>query len=269
MWGVRDLTVRFGDVTALSGVDLEAVPGELVAVVGGDGAGKTTLLRTLAGAIQPESGTVDGPPLSELGFMPTSAGTWLDLSVEENIAFVAAAQHVTGATLKERREALLRGAGLVGAEGRLSRELSGGMRQKLAFSLAMLHRPPLLILDEPSTGVDPVSRVDLWRMIAQAAADGAAVVMATTYLDEAERASQVLVLDGGRVLLQGTPAEVLASVPGHVVTSDDPADRSRAWRRGARYRVWSPDAPPPGQARVDDMEDAVVAAALAKGESRA
>lgn len=265
-WGARDLHVTYGAREALRGVTLEAIPGEVAAVVGGDGAGKTTLLRSLAGAVRPSSGTVDSPPLTQLGFMPTASGTWLDLTVDENIDFVGAAQGVTGPTLQSRREELLAGAGLSQARGRLSRHLSGGMRQKLAFSLAMIHRPQLLILDEPSTGVDPVSRVDLWRMIATAAADGAAVIMATTYLDEAERAAHVLVLDEGETLLSGTPAEVLAGMPGHVTTVAVPTDRSRAWRRGRVYREWSPEPPPPGTASVADLEDAVVGAALAKAE---
>ena len=265
-WGARDLHVTYGATEALRGVSLDAVAGEVAAVVGGDGAGKTTLLRALAGAVRPSSGTVDAPSLNHLGFMPTASGTWLDLTVDENIDFVAAAQGVTGPTLRSRRERLLAGAGLEQARGRLSRHLSGGMRQKLAFSLAMLHEPQLLILDEPSTGVDPVSRVDLWRMIATAAADGAAIVMATTYLDEAERAAHVLVLDEGETLLSGTPAEVLAGMPGHVTTVTAPVDRARAWRRGRVYREWSPEPPAPGTESVADLEDAVVGAALAKAE---
>ncbi|WP_062466108.1 ABC transporter ATP-binding protein [Demequina maris] len=265
-WGVTGLTVERGGHVSLADVSVSVDPGEIVAVVGGDGAGKTTLLRTLAGAIRPTAGEVSAPPLERIGFMPTAAGVWRDLSVDENIAFVAAAHGLSGTVLEERRAALLQGAGLEGATTRLAGNLSGGMRQKLAFSLAMLHRPDLLILDEPSTGVDPVSRVDLWRMVSLAASQGAAVVMATTYLDEAERAHRVLVLNGGSVLLDGTPAEVLDGVPGHVVAADAPGEPARTWRRGRRYRVWSPEDPPAGVARVADIEDAVVAAAIAKGD---
>ncbi|SEJ63683.1 ABC transporter ATP-binding protein [Demequina mangrovi] len=264
-WGAHGLTVERGGRAALANVTLTVAPGEIVAVVGGDGAGKTTLLRTLAGAIAPTAGEVATPALERIGFMPTAAGVWRDLSVDENIAFVAAAHGIAGATLEERRAALLAGAGLEHATERLARNLSGGMRQKLAFSLAMLHRPDLLILDEPSTGVDPVSRVDLWRMVSLAASQGAAVVMATTYLDEAERAHRVTVLDAGEVLLEGAPADVLAGIPGHVVAADAPGDPARTWRRGRGYRIWSPEEPPEGEPRVADIEDAVVAAAIAKG----
>lgn len=263
-WSVTDLSVTYGDVQALTSVSLVTQPGEVVAVVGGDGAGKTTLLRALAGAVAPTAGTVHAAHVRDLGFMPTAAGTWLDLSVDENVEFVAAAHGIRGAVLEARRAELLGAAGLTEARQRLSRHLSGGMRQKLAFSLAMIHRPQLLILDEPSTGVDPVSRVELWRMIAEAAAHGASVVMATTYLDEAERAAHVTVLDAGEVLLAGTPEQVLRSMPGHVTATDAPAARDRSWRRGRTYREWSPTAAPAGRVNVQDLEDAVVGAALAK-----
>ncbi len=266
---LADVTVRYGHHVALTGASLEALPGQVRAVVGGDGAGKTTMLRTLAGAIRPDEGEVETVPLTRLGFMPTAAGVWRDLTVDQNIDFIAASQGIAGTTLKERRAQLLEGAGLTDARGRLAGALSGGMRQKLAFSLAMLHRPELVILDEPSTGVDPVSRVDLWRMISQAAADGAAIVMSTTYLDEAERAAHVTVLDAGEPLLTGTPAEVLASVPGHVTIDDQQGDRGLSWRRGHRYHHWHRHDPAAGVPRVADMEDAVVAASLAKEVARA
>lgn len=263
-WGLDSVTVRYGRHVALDQVTLQATRGEVRALVGGDGAGKTTALRALAGALRPAEGEVRAPSLARIGFMPTAAGVWRDLSVDENIAFAGAVYGVRGATLRERRAALLEGSGLAGATARLAGALSGGMRQKLAFSLAMLHRPELLILDEPSTGVDPVSRIDLWRMISQAAADGAAVVMATTYLDEADRASHVLALDAGRVLIEGTPAQVRAAVPGHVATTETPTELAYAWRRGASWRQWSPDSPASGEAPVADLEDAMVAAAFAK-----
>ena len=207
--------------------------------------------------------------MRQIGFMPTQAGVWRDLTVDENIAFVASAQGVKGADLTQRRAELLEATGLTQATDRLAGALSGGMRQKLAFSLAMLHRPPMLLLDEPSTGVDPVSRVDLWRMIAQAAADGAAIAMATTYLDEADRASTVVVLDAGEVLLAGTPAAVLGSIPGHVRSSATRGEGAHTWRRGQQYREWLPGDPPAGTPRAADLEDAVVGAALAKEAAHA
>ena len=268
-WGARDLTVRYGSVTALDGVTVDVIPGEVVALVGGDGAGKTTLLRAIAGAVRPASGAVDSPGVRKIGFMPTQAGVWRDLTVDENIAFVGASQGVRGADLAQRRTELLEATGLTAATDRLAGDLSGGMRQKLAFSLAMLHRPPLLLLDEPSTGVDPVSRVDLWRMIAAAAAGGAAIAMATTYLDEADRAARVVVLDSGEVLLRGEPGAILERVPGHVRTTPTRAAGTATWRRGHEFREWVPEDPPPGTARAADLEDAVVAASLAKEAAHA
>jgi ABC-2 type transport system ATP-binding protein len=265
-WGAYEATVDFGPTRALDAVTLRAVPGQVAVVVGGDGAGKTTLLRTLVGRIRPAAGTVRAPATVERGFMPTGAsGVWQDLTVEENIAFVAAAHHLTGDALARRRHRLLEAAGLEEATGRLAGALSGGMRQKLAFCLAILHQPRLLVLDEPSTGVDPVSRVDLWRLISRAAADGAAVVMATTYLDEAERASTCLVLDDGRPIATGTPAQVLAAAPGTLTTGDRPAGpRELSWRRGRATRSWHPGPPAPGERPITpDMEDTVIALTLA------
>jgi ABC-2 type transport system ATP-binding protein len=140
------------------------------------------------------------------------------------------------------------------------------MRQKLGVVLAMLPAPDLLILDEPTTGVDPVSRSEVWRLIGAAAAGGAAVVLATAYLDEAERATTLLVLHEGRTLLAGTPEEVTAATPGAVVDTAAPTDRERAWPRGARWRQWLPGGSP--DAAPADLEDAVIVAMLGAGAAR-
>ena len=269
-WGLRGCTVRFGGrhggVTALHAVDLAVPRGEVTAVVGGDGAGKTTLLRTLAGRVVPREGRVDAPERGRIGFMPTTAGVWRDLSVDENVEFVGRAYRMSGAGLARRRSELLGRAGLLDAGDRLGGHLSGGMRQKLGFCLAMVHEPDLLILDEPSTGVDPVSRVELWRMITEVAAQGRAVLMATTYLDEAERASSVLVLDEGHALYQGRPDEIDAAVPGAVVTfADAPRGDVPSWRRGRERRAWY-GTPPAGATVLEpDLEDAVIALTIARG----
>ena len=212
-WGVSGLTVRYGRRTALDDVTLDVPAGAVTAVIGGDGAGKTTLLRALAGVARPTAGTVRSPARRRIGYVAGASGLYDDLSVAENVAFVAAAYGVRGAELEARLAELLERTGLDGIGDRLAGRLSGGMRQKLAFALAMLHRPELLILDEPTTGVDPVSRVELWRLIAGAAAGGAGVVVSTTYLDEAERAASVLLLDAGRVIAAGPPEAVAAALP--------------------------------------------------------
>jgi ABC-2 type transport system ATP-binding protein len=203
-WGVDGVTVRRGGQVVLDDITLAVPAGEVTTVVGGDGAGKTTLLRVLLGSVLPDTGSVRRPAREATGSMPSTSGVWGDLSVAENVDLVAGAYGLGLAEGRARAAGLLEAAGLTSARDRLGRQLSGGMRQKLGFCLAMLHSPGLLVLDEPSTGVDPVSRVELWRMLSRAAAEGAAVLVATTYLDEAERASCVLVLDQGAAVA-GSP----------------------------------------------------------------
>jgi len=241
-WGVSGLTVRYGRRTALHDVTLDAPAGAVSAVIGGDGAGKTTLLRALAGVVRPAAGTVRSPARRRIGYVAGASGLYDDLTVAENVAFVAAAYGVRGAELEARLAELLERTGLDGIGDRLAGRLSGGMRQKLAFALAMLHRPELLILDEPTTGVDPVSRVDLWRLIAGAAAGGAGVVVSTTYLDEADRAAWVLLLDAGRVIAAGPPEAVAAALP-------PAAPRSREAAPGSRGLAHASAPPPQASAR--------------------
>ncbi|MGZ8600314.1 MAG: ABC transporter ATP-binding protein [Actinomycetota bacterium] len=267
-WGVQDLTVRFGRHVALEGISLDARLGDVTGVVGGDGAGKTTLLRCLVGALAPTAGIVRRPDVRRVGYLASSSGTYPDLSVEENLAFSATAYGVPVAEARERVAEYLERTGLAAARTRLAGDLSGGMRQKLGVIRAMLHRPELLVLDEPTTGVDPVSRADLWWLIARAAAEGAAVVLATAYLDEAERAAWLLALDDGRVLAEGTADEIAAGVPGSIRTASErpPGEEGRrSWRRGATWRVWSPErSGEQGGAVRPDLNDAVTVAALAR-----
>ena len=270
-WGVRGLSVRYGGRTALVDVSFEVAPRSVAAVVGGDGAGKTSLLRALAGTVQPTAGTVSRPDDRPIGYVSAGSGVWEDLTADENLDFAGRAYGLGAGRLRSRKAALLERTELAAAHDRLAGQLSGGMRQKLALAMALLHEPELLVLDEPTTGVDPVSRVELWRLVAGAAAGGAAVALATTYLDEAERAATVLVLDQGRALLTGTPDEVLAAVPGRVLEASARPGGIPAWRRGARWRAWSPDGSPlPGATEVaPDLEDAVVVAQLARELGRA
>jgi ABC-type multidrug transport system ATPase subunit len=270
-WGTGQASVRFGHRLALDRVSFRVEPGQVSAVVGGDGAGRTTLLRCLAGALAPSSGEVRRPAPSRIGYLSAGSGTYPDLTVAENLAFRADVYRLPAAQARERGAELLGRAGLTQAAGRLAGHLSGGMRQKLGVIAAMLHRPGLLVLDEPTTGVDPVSRVDLWWLIARAAADGAAVVLATSYLDEAERAFGVLALDAGSELASGTPDQIVAAMPGALAVSDlrpDGEAGRRAWRREGRWRVWDPDGSPHGQAVQPDLQDAVTVAILARDLAR-
>jgi ABC-2 type transport system ATP-binding protein len=271
-WGTHDVSVRYGRRLALDQVTFRALPGQVSAVVGGDGAGRTTLLRCLSGAIGPGGGTVLRPARIQTGYLAAGSGTYPDLTVAENLAFRAAAYRIPAAVAGPRIRAYLDRAGLLAARDRLAGQLSGGMRQKLGVIAAMLHEPALLVLDEPTTGVDPVSRADLWSLITQAAAGGAAVVFATSYLDEAERAAHVLVLAEGRELAAGSPEQIAAAMPGRLVAAatrpPGPAG-TRSWRRNGRWRVWMPDGagdvPGTGAEPVrPDLQDAVTVAILAR-----
>jgi ABC-2 type transport system ATP-binding protein len=263
-WGVEDLAVSFGAVRALEDVTLDIPDGQITAVVGGDGAGKSTLLRVMAGLVRPGRGTVRRPEHTRLGYLPTRAGGFRDLTVAENLEFVAAAARLRSSGT--RAAELLERTGLAPFQKRLARDLSGGMRQKLGVIMAMLPAPALLVLDEPTTGVDPVSRSDLWRLLALAAADGTAVLVSSAYLDEAERTAWVLVLQDGRPLVAGPPAEVVTALPGAVVEVESPTDPQLAWRHGPRWREWRPAGDPAGVA--PDLEDVVIVASLAAGAGR-
>jgi ABC-2 type transport system ATP-binding protein len=270
-YGVRSGVVWFGATLALDDVSLIVEPGSVVAVVGGDGAGKTTLLRSLVGKVRLERGEVDAPPPEAIGYLPATAGSWLSLTVAQNMDFVGGIYGLSGQELVSRRDELLERASLSSSADRLASQLSGGMRRKLGFSMAMVHDPPLLVLDEPSTGIDPVSRVDLWRLVSEAAAAGAAVVMSTTYLDEAERAASLLALDGGRTLANGTLADVLASFNGTITRISTPHRRAWAWRRGREYHeYWPTDtAVPSGAVTVTpDLEDVVITMSMLKRRER-
>jgi ABC-2 type transport system ATP-binding protein len=267
-FGADGVWVRYGDTVALADVSLSVPRGQVTAVVGGDGAGKTSLLRCLAGVQRPDAGEVRRPASQYVGYLPASSGLYPDLTVAENLTFRATAYRMSAATAAQRTADLTARAGLSGARNRLAGQLSGGMRQKLGVIAALLHRPELLVLDEPSTGVDPVSRSSLWSLIASAAADGAAVVLATTYIDDAQRASSVLVLDAAHQLTAGRPDEIVAAMPGSlVVAAERPAGAAglRAWRRGTSWRVWAPPGTSvAGESVEADLQDAVTVAALVR-----
>ena len=239
-WSVHHVGAHYGDTVALSDVSLEITPGDTHAVIGGDGAGKSTLLKVLVGLDVGQTGDVDLPAQDRVGYLPSAGGVFGDLTVVENLEFVAAAHHLRG--WRPWADELLERAAIGAFTDRLAGHLSGGQRRKLAGCLALLPRPDLIVLDEVTTGVDPVSRMELWRLVTRAAADGAAIVASTTYLDEAERADTVLLLHLGRVLAAGPPGGIVDGVPGAVVDLDAPDDVHTAWRAGRRWRQWQPDA---------------------------
>jgi ABC-2 type transport system ATP-binding protein len=265
-WGTRSLRVRFGTATALDGVDLTVAPGAVHAVIGGDGSGKSTLLRVLAGVRVPYEGQVSRPPAGQVGFVSTSGGTFPDLTVAENIEFVADAYRLRD--WRDRADELLERAGIGGFRDRLAGQLSGGQRRKLAGTMALLPQPRMLVLDEVTTGVDPLSRMELWRMVSAAAAAGTAVVAATTYLDEAERSGSVVLLHQGRVIAEGSPRSIVEGLPGGVVETGEPDDPDRAWRHGPRWRQWCPDGDRDRRVEVSLEEAAIIAELHAEATAR-
>lgn len=261
------VTVTYGSNTALENVSIALVGGQIHGVIGGDGAGKSTLLKVLAGLDVGQTGAVHVPPANRIGYVPSTGGIFGDLTVDENMEFVASAYDLRG---WETRASMLLDRAAIGRFGkRIAKQMSGGERRKLAGCLALLHEPELLVLDEVTTGVDPVSRMELWRLVAGSAADGAAVVVATTYIDEAERMASALLLDRGRVRASGPPAEIVSTTNGSIVMLDVPTDPARAWRSGRRWRQWSPDEidAPAGVPAELGLEDAAIIRELEAGEN--
>jgi ABC-2 type transport system ATP-binding protein len=266
-WGVDGVSVRFGSTLALYEVSLDLEPGELAIVVGADGAGKTTLCRTIVGLDDVESGSVRRP--ARMGFQPESSGVWGDLTVIENLEFVAGAYGLEPAHARTMITDLLEVTTLDSARHRLGHQLSGGMRQKLGVAMAVLSEPELLVLDEPTTGLDPVSRLELWSFITLSTRGGRAVVVTTTYFDEAMRGNKVLALDEGEVLAAGSVDDVVAAMPGRLFETDRPHG-ANSWHRGGSWRVWSSDGSPvPNSTPTDpDLADVVTVAALAREARR-
>ena len=260
----RGIGVSYGHTHALTDVDVEVGAGSIVAVVGGDGAGKSTLLRALVREIPVDTGTVVAPGKREIGFLPDGPGSWAALTVRQNLEFVGGTYGLAGEGLALRCTDMIARAGLTHASDRPAAALSGGMRRKLGVAMAMIHRPSFIVLDEPTTGVDPVSRVDMWRMVSQAAAEGAGVILATTYLDEAERAGELLVLDDGHTLVHGAFDDVRAGFPGTITVDEVPARTPWSWRRGrARHEYWPPGTDPGPRNHIEpDLEDIVIALSL-------
>ena len=265
-WGLEDARVQYRRIPALDDVDVEVQPGEITAVVGGDGAGKSTVAKALVGLVALESGWVRRPDTRQIGYQSESSGVWRDLTVIENLNFVASAHRLTRPERSRKIDAILEVTRLGSARDRLAADLSGGMRQKLGVAMALLPEPALLVLDEPTTGLDPVSRTELWSVVARSAVEGAAVLTTTTYLDEAERGSEVVALDQGRVLARGTLDEVRAQMPGIVATAADGFEHPYKWRRGGDWRAWFPDGVvPPGASPIDpDLTDLITVAAFAR-----
>lgn len=217
----------FGDTLAIADLDLEVDEGAVFGLVGPDGAGKSTLIRMLATVLRPDAGearvfghsvrTQAGQVTPRIGYMSQRFSMYPDLSVAENLDFFATIRGVSKADRRSRAASLLEGMGLAEFTTRQAQHLSGGMKQKLMLATTLMHEPDLLLLDEPTTGVDPVSRREFWRILAGLHRAGKTVLVATPYMDEAERCTHIAFLDSGRIKQSGTPDEIKARVPGRLV----------------------------------------------------
>jgi len=220
-----ELSVRYGSTEAVRGISFSLKAGEVVGLIGPDGAGKTSTLRVLAGLRRAD----DGQALSfgadswkgrrdlhrRLGYLAQGFALYTDLTVDENIQFFA--QMYGTPAWKDRRNEVLGQVGLKEFRARLAGRLSGGMKQKLALACTLIHSPEVLLLDEPTTGVDPVTRREFWRLLAELVAGGLSLLVATPYLDEAERCTRVLLMHEGAILADAPPQEIPALMPGVIV----------------------------------------------------
>lgn len=223
----RALTKVFGRLTALASLDLDVGEGEVFGLVGPDGAGKTTTMRLLTGLLDPTSGdawvaghhTVNETEAikDQIGYMSQRFGLYPDLTVLENIHFYADIYGVPSRGRAEAIDRLLAFSSLTPFKKRLAGNLSGGMKQKLGLACALIHTPKVLFLDEPTNGVDPVSRRDFWRILYQLLREGVTIFVSTAYLDEAERCSRVALIHQGKLLAVGTPQEVKRLMPGAIL----------------------------------------------------
>ena len=221
----RDLVVRYGGLEAVRGVSFAVSEGEVVGLIGPDGAGKTSSLRVLGGLRRADSGTASAfgddcwqarrALHTRLGYLAQRFALYSDLTVDENIQFFALMYGVP--EWRKRRSELLELVGLAPFHNRLADRLSGGMKQKLALACTLIHSPRALLLDEPTTGVDPVTRREFWRLLADLVGEGLTLLVATPYLDEAERCTRVLLMHEGVILADARPREIPSLMPGTVV----------------------------------------------------
>ena len=219
------LVVRYGDHEAVQGISLQVMSGEVLGLIGPDGAGKTSTLRVLGGLLRADDGAATAFGTHcwrerrrlhiRLGYLAQRFALYGDLTVDENIQFFALMYGVPD--WRRRRRELLELVGLAPFHERLADRLSGGMKQKLALACTLIHSPDALLLDEPTTGVDPVTRREFWRLLADLVSDGLTLVVATPYLDEAERCTRVLLMHEGSILADSRPQEIPDLMPGSVI----------------------------------------------------
>ncbi len=301
----RGLTKRFGDLVAVDRLDLTVRRGEVYGFLGPNGCGKSTTIRMLCGLLTPSEGDVEvlGEQLPEnaeslkrrIGYMTQKFSLYEDLSVRENLDFIATVQGLRGAKKRQRIDELEERYRLGELGKRMSGKLSGGQRQRLALACAVLHEPELLLLDEPTSAVDPESRRDFWDALFDLAEAGATMLVSTHYMDEAERCHRLAILDRGRLVADGAPVQLMEVLPGSTLLVETMQPRAlQQWLReqddvlgvaqiGAKLRVLTrhrDDAIKTLSSRIEsaghdakvsdtaaNLEDVFVAATHAKGES--
>ena len=228
---VQDLTKTFGEFVAVNKISFEVRRGDIFGFLGPNGAGKTTTIRMLLGLLSPTSGTANviGYDVAQesdkmrqhIGYMTQKFSLYNDLTVKENLNFYGGVYGVHGQKLQERRKYILKMAGLTGRERELTRNLSGGWKQRLALGIAIIHEPDVLFLDEPTAGVDPISRRDFWELIYDLAEGGTTILVTTHYMDEAEHCQELVSIQRGHLVARGTPEEVkISQMHGDVVEID-------------------------------------------------
>jgi len=238
---VRDLTRKFGAFTAVDRISFKVSRGEIFGFLGANGAGKSTAIRMMCGLLKPTSGTavVDGVDVTRepeevkrrIGYMSQKFSLYELLTVEQNIRFFGALYGLSDARTAERMKFVVSMAGLGGREGTKARDLAGGWRQRLALGCAILHQPRIVFLDEPTGGVDPVSRRQFWRLIEDMSRDGVTILVTTHYLDEAEHCHRIAIVNAGKLAAMGTSRElkqVFARRPILEIHSARPVDVMRA-----------------------------------------
>jgi ABC-2 type transport system ATP-binding protein len=255
------VTKKYATTTAVKDLSFAVQRGEMFGLIGPDGAGKTTSIRLLCGLLHADAGRIrvlDLDPVEQhrqitakVGYLSQRFSLYGDLSIDENIAFFAEIHGVKD--YAARRDRLLEMTQLTRFRGRLADQLSGGMKQKLALACTLVHEPEVILLDEPTTGVDPVSRREFWKLLSQFLATGITILMSTPYLDEAERCTRVALLDNGRLLALDAPNTLRASLPGRLfeVVTPDLGRAQQALRDhgfasqvfGDRLHVWTSEEP--------------------------
>ncbi len=275
---------RYGPVEALRDVSFAVGRGEMFGLIGPDGAGKTTAIRAMCGLLHIDAGSIrllGKDPVKDhraitgvVGYLSQRFSLYGDLSIDENIAFFAEIHGVSD--YRSRRDRLLDMTQLTPFRGRLADQLSGGMKQKLALACTLVHEPQVILLDEPTTGVDPVSRREFWMLLSQFLAAGITILMSTPYLDEAERCSRIVLLHEGRVLALDEPGRLRSSLPGTLLEVLVPSPRDVLQRLrdrgglanaqvfGDRLHVWL-DYDDPARAEKDFLEAAARAQVEASG----